>query len=70
MVPLRILYEKYGSCLMQDNMIKVMALLTDYETKETVLSERNIFVKNPDIRVRVRLLCSVAGWQGREGWNC
>lgn len=54
-VPLRILYEKYGTCLMQDNMIKAMALLTDYESKEMVLSERNIYVKNPNIKIRVRL---------------
>ncbi|XP_053103672.1 protein-glutamine gamma-glutamyltransferase 2 [Hemicordylus capensis] len=53
MIPLRILYEKYGDCLTQDNMIKVMALLTEYETKEAVLSVRNIHVKNPDIKVRI-----------------
>lgn len=52
-VPLRILYEKYGTCLVQDNMIKAMALLTDYESKEMVLSERNIYVKNPNIKIRI-----------------
>ncbi|XP_015272503.1 PREDICTED: protein-glutamine gamma-glutamyltransferase 2 [Gekko japonicus] len=52
-VPLRILYEKYGGCLTQDNMIKAMALLQDYETKEIVLGVRNIYVKNPDIKIRV-----------------
>ncbi|XP_048353917.1 protein-glutamine gamma-glutamyltransferase 2-like [Sphaerodactylus townsendi] len=53
-VPLRILYEKYGGCLTQDNMIKAMAVLQDYETREIVLGVRNIYVKNPDIRIRVR----------------
>lgn len=53
-VPLRILYEKYGNCLTQDNMIKVMALLQEYETKEMVIGVRNIYVKNPDIKIRVR----------------
>ncbi|KAH0619337.1 hypothetical protein JD844_019373 [Phrynosoma platyrhinos] len=53
-VPLRILYEKYGPCLTQDNMIKVMALLMDHDTQEIVLGVRNIYVKNPDIKVRVR----------------
>ncbi|XP_034978245.1 protein-glutamine gamma-glutamyltransferase 2 [Zootoca vivipara] len=52
-VPLRILYEKYGSCLTQDNMIKVMALLQEHETHEIVLETRNIYVKNPDIKVRI-----------------
>ncbi|XP_061486749.1 protein-glutamine gamma-glutamyltransferase 2 [Rhineura floridana] len=52
-VPLRILYEKYGDCLTQDNMIKVMALLKEYETNEIVLSVRDIYVKNPDIKVRI-----------------
>uniref|UniRef100_A0ACB8F7H8 Lipase 2 n=1 Tax=Sphaerodactylus townsendi TaxID=933632 RepID=A0ACB8F7H8_9SAUR len=51
-VPLRILYEKYGGCLTQDNMIKAMAVLQDYETREIVLGVRNIYVKNPDIRIR------------------
>ncbi|XP_063003555.1 protein-glutamine gamma-glutamyltransferase 2 [Elgaria multicarinata webbii] len=52
-VPLRVLYEKYGDCLTQDNMIKVMALLMEHETKEMVLGVRDIVVKNPDIKVRV-----------------
>ncbi|KAJ7332269.1 hypothetical protein JRQ81_014449 [Phrynocephalus forsythii] len=52
-VPLRILYEKYGDCLMQDNLIKVMALLMDLDSKEVVLGARDIYVKNPDIKVRV-----------------
>ncbi|XP_056405815.1 protein-glutamine gamma-glutamyltransferase 2 isoform X2 [Hyla sarda] len=52
-VPLRVLYEKYGSTLTQDNMIKVVALLTDNSTKDVLLAIRDINVKNPDIKVRV-----------------
>ncbi|XP_015744451.1 protein-glutamine gamma-glutamyltransferase 2, partial [Python bivittatus] len=52
-VPLRILYEKYGGCLTQDNMIKVTAVLQQYETQELLLSMRDIHVKNPDVKIRV-----------------
>ncbi|XP_053901240.1 protein-glutamine gamma-glutamyltransferase 2 [Malaclemys terrapin pileata] len=52
-VPLRILYEKYGSCLTQDNMIKLMALLFEYQTGDIVLGVRDIYIKNPDIKIRV-----------------
>ncbi|KAM4622658.1 protein-glutamine gamma-glutamyltransferase 2 [Discoglossus pictus] len=52
-VPLRIQYEKYGCNLTQDNLIKLMALLYEYSTKEMILAMRDIHVKNPDIKVRV-----------------
>ncbi|KAG6938453.1 transglutaminase 2 [Chelydra serpentina] len=52
-VPLRILYERYGSCLTQDNMIKLMALLVEYQTGDIVLGVRDIYIKNPDIKIRV-----------------
>ncbi|KAG8565438.1 hypothetical protein GDO81_012850 [Engystomops pustulosus] len=52
-VPLSVLYEKYGSTLTQDNMIKVMALLQDYSTQDMILAVKDIQVKNPDIKVRV-----------------
>ncbi|XP_039353705.1 protein-glutamine gamma-glutamyltransferase 2 [Mauremys reevesii] len=52
-VPLRILYEKYGSCLTQDNMIKLVALLFEYQTGDIVLGVRDIYIKNPDIKIRV-----------------
>ncbi|XP_063152866.1 protein-glutamine gamma-glutamyltransferase 2 [Candoia aspera] len=52
-VPLRILYEKYGGCLTQDNMIRVTAVLQQYETQEILLGVRDIHVKNPDIKIRV-----------------
>ncbi|XP_029467085.1 protein-glutamine gamma-glutamyltransferase 2 isoform X2 [Rhinatrema bivittatum] len=52
-VPLRILYEKYGSCLTQDNLIKLVALLYEYQSKDIILGLRDIYVKNPDIKVRI-----------------
>lgn len=53
-VPLRILYEKYGPCLTQDNIIKVVALLTEYETGDVVLAMRDVYIQNPEIKIRVR----------------
>lgn len=53
-VPLRILYEKYGPCLTQDNIIKVVALLTEYETGDVVLAIRDVYIQNPEIKIRVR----------------
>nr|XP_033818889.1 protein-glutamine gamma-glutamyltransferase 2 [Geotrypetes seraphini] len=52
-VPLRILYEKYCNYLTQDNLIKLVALLYEYETKSILLGLRDIYLKNPDIKVRV-----------------
>ncbi|XP_074867425.1 protein-glutamine gamma-glutamyltransferase 2 [Carettochelys insculpta] len=52
-VPLRILYEKYSGCLTQDNMIKLVALLIEYQTGDAVLGVRDIYVKNPDIKIRI-----------------
>lgn len=52
-VPLRVLYTKYGSTLTQDNMIKVVALLRDNSSQDILLAMRDIYVKNPDIKVRV-----------------
>ncbi|XP_067410052.1 protein-glutamine gamma-glutamyltransferase 2 [Emydura macquarii macquarii] len=52
-VPLRILYEKYSSCLTQDNMIKLVALLHEYQTGDVVLGVRDIYIKNPDIKIRI-----------------
>ncbi|KAG8446119.1 hypothetical protein GDO86_013839 [Hymenochirus boettgeri] len=51
-VPLRILYEKYGPTLTEDNTIKVMALLQEYASERTVLAMRDIYVKNPAIKIR------------------
>ncbi|KAJ1124071.1 hypothetical protein NDU88_002534 [Pleurodeles waltl] len=52
-VPLRILYEKYGSCITEDNLIKVVALLYESQTNDVVLAMRDIYLKNPSIKVRI-----------------
>ncbi|MEE6519227.1 hypothetical protein FKM82_030852 [Ascaphus truei] len=52
-VPLRILYEKYGSSMTQDNMIKLVALLYENVSKDITLGMRDIHVKNPEVKVRV-----------------
>ncbi|XP_015737318.1 protein-glutamine gamma-glutamyltransferase 2 [Coturnix japonica] len=52
-VPLRILYEQYGPNLTQDNMIKVVALLTEYESGDSVVAIRDVYIKNPDIKIRI-----------------
>ncbi|XP_068120004.1 protein-glutamine gamma-glutamyltransferase 2 isoform X2 [Hyperolius riggenbachi] len=52
-IPLRILYEKYGENITEDNMIKLLAVLQDFTSDETILAMRDIHVKNPDIKVRV-----------------
>ncbi|KAM8798210.1 protein-glutamine gamma-glutamyltransferase 2 [Eudromia elegans] len=52
-VPLRVLYEQYGAHLTQDKLIKVVALLTDHESGETVLAVRDVYVENPQIRIRI-----------------
>ncbi|XP_035757206.1 protein-glutamine gamma-glutamyltransferase 2, partial [Egretta garzetta] len=53
-VPLRILYEKYGESLTQDNIIKVVALLTEYQTGDVVVAIRDVYIQNPEIKIRVR----------------
>uniref|UniRef100_A0A8C3L0U4 Protein-glutamine gamma-glutamyltransferase 2 n=1 Tax=Chrysolophus pictus TaxID=9089 RepID=A0A8C3L0U4_CHRPC len=52
-VPLRILYEQYGPNLTQDNMIKVVALLTEYESGDSVVAIRDIYIQNPEIKIRI-----------------
>ncbi|KAM3922553.1 protein-glutamine gamma-glutamyltransferase 2 [Leptodactylus fuscus] len=52
-VPMKVLYEKYGSTLTQDNMIKVVALLHDKSTEDILLAVRDLHVKNPSVKVRV-----------------
>ncbi|XP_028939497.1 protein-glutamine gamma-glutamyltransferase 2, partial [Antrostomus carolinensis] len=46
-VPLRILYENYGENLTQDNIIKVVALLTEYQTGDVIVAIRDIYIQNP-----------------------
>ncbi|NXC47942.1 TGM2 glutamyltransferase, partial [Penelope pileata] len=52
-VPLRILYEQYGPHLTQDNIIKVVALLTEYESGDSVVAMRDVYIQNPEIKIRV-----------------
>ncbi|XP_069508497.1 protein-glutamine gamma-glutamyltransferase 2 [Ambystoma mexicanum] len=52
-VPLRILYERYGDCMTQDNLIKVVAMLQESQSNDVLLGIRDIYVKNPDIKVRI-----------------
>ncbi|NXJ83654.1 TGM2 glutamyltransferase, partial [Trogon melanurus] len=52
-VPLRILYEQYGESLTQDNLIKVVALLTEYETDRVIVAVRDVYVQNPEIKIRI-----------------
>ncbi|NXR12701.1 TGM2 glutamyltransferase, partial [Semnornis frantzii] len=52
-VPLHILYQDYGENLTQDNFIKVVALLTEYQTGDVVVAVRDILVQNPEIKIRV-----------------
>lgn len=52
-VPLRILYEKYGESLTQDNLIKVVALLTEYQTGDIIVAVRDVYIQNPEIKIRI-----------------
>ncbi|KFP80699.1 Protein-glutamine gamma-glutamyltransferase 2, partial [Acanthisitta chloris] len=52
-VPLRILYEEYKDNLTQDNLIKVVALLTEYETGDVIVAVRDVYVENPQIKIRI-----------------
>ncbi|KFO11563.1 Protein-glutamine gamma-glutamyltransferase 2, partial [Balearica regulorum gibbericeps] len=52
-VPLRVLYEKYGENLTQDNLIKVVALLTEYQTGNIIVAVRDVYIQNPEIKIRI-----------------
>ncbi|XP_012583850.1 PREDICTED: protein-glutamine gamma-glutamyltransferase 2 [Condylura cristata] len=52
-IPLRILYEKYSECLTESNLIKVRGLLMDQATSNYVLAERDIYLENPEIKIRI-----------------
>ncbi|XP_071429142.1 protein-glutamine gamma-glutamyltransferase 2 [Pithys albifrons albifrons] len=52
-VPMRILYEKYKDNLTQDNLIKVVALLTDHQTGDIMVAVRDVYVENPPIKIRI-----------------
>lgn len=53
-VPLRILYEKYCDCLTESNLIKVRGLLVEPAANIYLLAERDIYLENPEIKIRVR----------------
>lgn len=53
-VPLRLNYSKYGNQLTDDSLIRLAVLLLDYSSAEPVLAVRNIVLKDPEIKVRVR----------------
>lgn len=53
-IPLRILYEKYGGCLTESNLIKVRGLLIEPAANSYVLAERDLYLENPEIKIRVR----------------
>ncbi|XP_051985803.1 protein-glutamine gamma-glutamyltransferase 2 [Xyrauchen texanus] len=52
-VPLRLNYSKYCNTLMEDNLIRLGALLIDYSTREAVMAMRDIVLDNPDIKIRI-----------------
>lgn len=53
-IPLRILYEKYCDCLTESNLIKVRGLLVEPAADSYLLAERDIYLENPEIKIRVR----------------
>lgn len=72
-VPLRILYQDYGENLTQDNLIKVVALLTEQESGDVVVAVRDILIQNPEIKIRVRAQCLALGGLGGTiplAWGC
>lgn len=53
-IPFRILYEKYCDCLTESNLIKVRGLLVEPAADSYLLAERDIYLENPEIKIRVR----------------
>lgn len=60
-IPLPILYKNYCGYLTESNLIKVRGLLVEPATNSYLLAERDIYLENPEIKIRVR------GWLGRGG---
>ncbi|XP_006639496.2 protein-glutamine gamma-glutamyltransferase 2 [Lepisosteus oculatus] len=52
-VPLRLNYTKYGEVLTPDSLIKVVALLMDYHTKDAILAMRDIVLEDPKIKIKI-----------------
>lgn len=64
-IPLRILYDKYCECLTESNLIKVRGLLIEPAANSYLLAERDIYLENPEIKIRVRDGLGEGWWQGR-----
>ena len=60
-IPLPILYEKYCDYLTESNLIKVQGLLVQQADNKYLLAERDIYLENPEIKIRV------SGGRGRAG---
>ncbi|NXT94783.1 TGM2 glutamyltransferase, partial [Anhinga rufa] len=52
-VPLRVLYNEYKENLTHDNFIKVVALLTEYQTGDIIVAIRDVYIQNPEIKIRI-----------------
>lgn len=52
-IPLPILYEKYRDYLTESNLIKVRGLLIQQTDNKYLLTERDIYLENPEIKIRV-----------------
>lgn len=65
-IPLRILYEKYNEYLTESNLIKVRGLLVEPASNSYLLAERDIYLENPEIKIRVR---SGQGPRTVQGWE-
>uniref|UniRef100_A0A8C0WPR7 Protein-glutamine gamma-glutamyltransferase 2 n=1 Tax=Castor canadensis TaxID=51338 RepID=A0A8C0WPR7_CASCN len=52
-IPLRILYERYSSYLTESNLIKVRGLLMEPAANSYLLAERDLYLENPEIKIRV-----------------
>lgn len=64
-IPLRILYEKYSEGLTESNLIKVRGLLIEPAANSYVLAERDLYLENPEIKIRVR-----SRWGPRTALSC
>lgn len=64
-IPLRILYEKYCDCLTESNLIKVRGLLIEPAANSYLMAERDIYLENPEIKIRVRDGLGRAGAQDK-----
>ncbi|XP_036101282.1 protein-glutamine gamma-glutamyltransferase 2 [Molossus molossus] len=52
-IPLPILYEKYCDYLTESNLIKVRGLLIEPAANSYLLAERDIYLENPEIKIRI-----------------